>query len=586
MNQQGVSDSVDLRVTTGSASEAGCKPVNEDEVACVIPQSTHALLNKGICAVIADGVSSAEAGREASQFCIQAFIDEYYRTPDTWSVSHAGQQTLSTINLKLFKRSHAFKQEEKGFLCTFSGLVIKSCTAHLFHAGDSRIFRLRQGIFEQLTRDHTINIGKGRSILARAVGMDNNLQIDYSKFSVEEGDKYLLTTDGVHDFISEADIKRLIVTAYTVQELCENLINLALAGGSDDNASCVLVQVDTLPRESRDDYNNKLVRLPFPPHLEPGMVLDGFCIERELFASSRSQVYLVSDTENNTVNNHSEKIVMKTPSITYEDDIAYIDRFIQEEWIGKRIDSPYVGRIISQSRPRTFLYYLMEFVPGISLDKWMQANPYPKPKTAIKIVKQIADALKALHANDTIHQDLKPGNILVNEQQQVKVIDFGSVFVAGLAEIFVPMDHHSALGTASYSDPHYLMGKNTSVQGDIYALATITYELFTTKLPYGDNIEQCRTLADYDRLRYQSAMDYNPVIPVWFDRALEKACSFNLDERYCSLDAFICDLIEPNPNFLQDDPKINSSRSLFFWQLMSGFLVLMLVIVILLFSAA
>ncbi len=310
------------------------------------------------------------------------------------------------------------------------------------------------------------------------------------------------------------------------------------------------------------------------------MSLDGFRVDRELFASSRSQVYLVLDEES------GERMVMKTPSQNFEDDIGYIDRFIQEEWIGRRIDSPYVGRIIPQTRPRNFLYYLMEYVPGIGLDKWMQRNPLPKPKLAIGIVRQIAAALQALHDNDTIHQDLKPGNILVDEELGVKVIDFGSVFVAGIAEIFVPLEHEGVLGTATYSDPHYLMGKNTGVKGDIYALATITYELFTGKLPYGEAIEQCRSPLDFDRLRYRHAYDFNPMIPIWFDRALERGVSLNLDYRYPTLDALLRDLTQPNPDFLQDDPTVSRSRGLLFWQLMSGFWVLMLVVVILLFSAS
>lgn len=568
-----------LKLDAGFASSAGIKQINEDDADCVVPDHSYKLNSKGACAVIADGVSSAEAGREASQYCIKTFIDEYYKTPDTWSVSHAGQKTLTTINLKLFKKSHAFKQEEKGFLCTFSGLVIKSCTAHVFHAGDSRIYRLRDGELSQLTRDHTVNVGKGRAILARAVGMDNNLQIDYSQSEILSGDLFLLSTDGLHDFVSRGEMVNMLSCDLSAQDVANKLVNTALESGSDDNISCVVIRVVTLPKETRNDFNSRLVRLPFPPPLDAGMNLDGFIVEREIFASSRSQLYLVTDEES------GQQMVMKTPSINYQDDASYIDRFIQEEWIGKRINSPYVGRVIEQTRPRNFLYYLMEYIPGIGLDKWMAKNPQPKPKVAIEIVKKIALALEALHANDTIHQDLKPANILVDEDLNVKVIDFGSVFVAGVAEIFVPLEHQGALGTASYSDPHYLMGKNSGVQGDIYALAAITYELFTGKLPFGEAIEQCRTPMDFDRLRYRNAYEFNPHIPVWFDRALEKGTSLDLGYRYQSLKEFVGDLTAPNPEFLRDDPKIEQSRGVLFWQVMFGFWILMLIIVIILFSS-
>jgi serine/threonine protein phosphatase PrpC len=571
---------LNLKVELGSASIAGVKEVNEDAVNAVIPESQYALRNKGVSVIIADGVSSAEAGREASEYAVHTFAEEYFRTPDTWSVKQSGQKTLSAINLNLFKKSHAFTQQEKGFLCTFSGLVLKSCTAHFFHAGDSRIYRLRKSELTQLTRDHAVNIGGGKNILSRAVGMDNVLQIDYGQSLIEEGDSFLLTTDGVHDFVPLEELCQVLVSIKNPQDSCNKLIELAQQYQSDDNISCAIIRVVSLPKQSRDDFNTELTRLPFPPDLEPGMTLDGYSIDKELFASSRSQVYLVTDTE------ADKKMVMKTPSINFQDDTHYIDRFIQEEWIGKRIHSPQVVKVITQNRKRSCLYYLLEYVPGLSLNQWMLANPLPTPKKAIGIIRQIAAALKAFHDTETIHQDLKPANIIIDEKMNIKVIDFGSVFVAGIAEIFIPLEHEGALGTASYSDPHYLQGKNTGVQGDIYALATITYELFTGHLPFGEKIEQCITAHDFDKLRYISASSHNPIIPLWFDRALEKGVNLELSKRYSRLQDFVADISQPNPLFLYDDPVIDQSKGLLFWQLMSAFWVLMLIIVVVLFSAS
>lgn len=569
---------INLQVSAASASIAGLKAVNEDFVAAFIPEEAHALTAKGAAIVIADGVSSAEAGKEASEYAVAHFIEEYFRTPDTWSVKQAGQKTLTTINLNLFKRSHEFRLQDKGYLCTFSGIVLKSRTAHFFHAGDSRIFLLRNGELTQLTRDHAVNIGGGKNILSRAVGMDNILQVDYGKSSIEEGDILLLTTDGVHDFLPSDKLTSLLDPETDPQAQCDRIIEEATLANSDDNISCAIAIVKRLPQESRDDFNNKLTRLPFPPDLQPGMKLDGYRIDKAIFASSRSQVYLVTDLET------EQQVVMKTPSLNFQDDIHYIDRFIQEEWIGKRINSERVVKIITQNRPRSCLYYLLEFVPGISLDKWMTENPLPPPKVAIALVKQIADALQAFHEAETIHQDLKPANIIVNDEMEIKVIDFGSVFVAGIAEIFIPIEHLGALGTATYSDPHYLQGKNTGIQGDIYALATITYELFTGELPYGEKIEQCASNHDFDKLRYISAATHNPIIPLWFDRALEKGVSLDTTKRYKRLRDFVDDVTRPNPLFLRDDPEIENSKGLLFWQLVSAFWVAMLILVVVLFS--
>ncbi len=568
-----------LTVDIASHSIQGLKDNNEDAVGFSVPQELSVLESKGIVLAVADGVSSAEAGKEASETAISRFLSDYYQTPDTWSVKHCGQKILSSINLTLFKRSHEFASEEKGYLTTFTALILKSRLAHFFHAGDSRAYLLRTGELKQLTRDHVASIGSGRSFLARAMGMDNSIQIDYSSFTLEADDILLVTSDGIHDFIDQAEIFSLMSAETSCQDRIEKLVQTAFDNGSDDNISGSLCQIKSLPNESLDDYNSKLTRLPFPPPLDEGVKLDGYKVIKELFASSRSQLYLVEDTET------GEQMVMKTPSVNFEEDTGYIDRFIQEEWIGKRIDSNHVVKIIKQNRPRTCLYYLMEHVKGISLDKWIKNNHFPKPKVAFSLVEQIAQGLAAFHKMETIHQDLKPANILINNENKVKIVDFGSVFVAGLAEVFIPLEHEGVLGTATYSDPKYLLGKNTGVQGDLYALATITYEIFTGKLPYGDKIEECQTAFEYDRLRYISATEENPIIPMWFDRTLARGVSFDLEQRYDNISEFIKDLKNPNPVYLLDDPKVTKNKSqVLFWQLLSGFWILMLVLVVALFT--
>ncbi|PCI63208.1 MAG: serine/threonine protein kinase [Gammaproteobacteria bacterium] len=587
-----------LNVDLASHSIQGLKEENEDAVGFFIPQqdsdkNNRQLEAKGIVLAVADGVSSAEAGKEASNTAITRFIDDYYQTPDTWSVKHSGQKILSSINLTLFKRSHEFTNEEKGYLTTFTALVLKSRICHFFHAGDSRAFLLRknefkQPILKQLTRDHVASIGSGRTFLARAMGMDNSIQIDYSSFTLEQDDILLVTSDGIHDFIDAEQIKAIMSDQTSCQERIEKLVKAAFDKGSDDNISGSLCQIKQLPNESLNDYNSKLTRLPFPPPLDKGVMLDGYKVLEELFASSRSQLYLVADLDT------GEQMVMKTPSINFLEDTGYIDRFIQEEWIGKRIHSEHVVRIIAQTRPRTCLYYLMEYVHGISLDKWMINNHFPKPKLAIKIIEKVASGLSAFHKMETIHQDLKPANILIldahtennsSDDIHVKIVDFGSVFVAGLAEVFIPLEHEGVLGTATYSDPQYLLGKNTGVQGDLYALATITYELFCGKLPYGEKIEECQTAFEYDHLRYIKASEANPVIPMWFDRTLQRGVAFDLEHRYDNIPEFLQDLKHPNPNYLRDDPKVKKNKSqVLFWQLLSGFWILMLALVVALFA--
>lgn len=571
-------DALRLQLTIAACCEAGGKDGNEDAVAYELPVDPHVLTYKGAVLALADGVSSAEAGREASQTAVQSFVQDYLTTPDTWSVKHSAEQVLSTINLRLYRRSHAYNNQLKGHLCTFSAVVVKSNTAYFFHIGDSRIYLLRAGNLQQLTTDHSTELQDKRQFLVRALGMDSDLKVDFGRQQLQSGDVVLLSTDGLHEFIRPEQFNSILAQPKEPDELAEQLYQLALQQGSDDNISVIIARVDVLPIENIDDYSERLTRLPFPPALQAGMKVDGYRIERELYASNRSHLYLVTDEAS------GQQLVMKSPSVNYADDAHYIDRFIKEEWIGSRIQSPNVVKVIRQNRARSFLYYLLEYVEGQSLERWMQQHHPVKPSQAIKLAEQIAQGLQAFHDCEAIHQDLKPGNILITADEQVKIVDFGSVFVAGVAEVFIPLDHDAALGTACYSDPQYLMGHNSGIQGDVYALATICYELFTGQLPYGEKIEDCRSASDFDRLRYISARQHNPRIPMWFDRALEKGVAFDLQQRYTTLQSLLRDLKQPNPEFLRDEVKRSTrTSSLLFWQLLSGFWFVTLLLVIWLF---
>ncbi len=553
----------EIELSVGQHSIEGRKARNEDCLGFFQPEG-NLLTTKGAAAIIADGVSTAEAGAEAAQYCVQEFLSDYFDTPDIWTVSKSAQKVLTSINRLLYSRSHEFLSTTRGHVCTLSTLVIKSHKAHLFHIGDSRIHLLRRDKLELLTEDHITRLSESNSCLSRAMGMDTHLEIDYKVIDVEEGDLFLLSTDGIHDVLEPSQLKQLSLSDPDLNECSQRLVQAAFEAGSTDNLSCQLVRIDSIEDDSIHDMADRLTILPFPPELEVGMKIDDYLIESELYASNRSQLYKVRDLETN------KQWVMKTPSRNYEDDTAYIERFVMEEWVGSRIDSPYVVEVFIPNRAKTFLYYLMEPIDGLPLDEWINNNPTPKPALAIKIVKEIAQGIKAFHQRETLHQDLKPSNVMVRPDNSAVIVDFGSVFVAGINEIFVPIERDRILGTLNYSDPVFRLGQNTGFKGDMFSLAAMTYEIFTQQLPFGSGLETCEKPQHLQKLKYIPADRHNPIIPIWFDRALEKAMAIEPQLRYDSIDQFIHDLTEPNPDFLE--PRENEQKSpnaLLFWQLMS-----------------
>ena len=270
------------------------------------------------------------------------------------------------------------------------------------------------------------------------------------------------------------------------------------------------------------------------------MVLDGYKVIRELHASKRTQVYLAIDS------NTDQKVTLKTPSVNFIDDAEYIDSFLHEEWAGRRIHNQHVLKVFEPHGRRQCLYYVTEYIDGWTLRQWMHDNPKPALEDVREIIQQIAAGLRAFHRQEMVHQDLKPENIMIDRYGTVKIIDFGSTRIAGIEEISTPLDKNNLLGTRNYTAPEYLQGLQSNNVADIYSLGVISYELLTGALPYGKSELTARRLR---RARYQPAMQINPDVPVWIDKALEKATSIERGRRYQLMSEFIHDLAHPNPAF-------------------------------------
>jgi len=574
---------LNLSVTIGQTSIAGIKPENEDFLGSYIPSpetdDAAQLESKGITVAIADGMSGSDGGKEASQVSVSQFLTDYYGTPESWTVKQAATKILTALNTWLYSQGQQKYGTAKGMVTTFSALVLKSQTAHLFHVGDSRIYRLRGTDLVQLTRDHRVWITNDRDYLSRAMGIDTHLEIDYRATAVQEGDIYLLTTDGIHDFIGDKEIQEILESHKDdPQKASDNLVKAATANECDDNISAQILKVDYLPEPDKTEFYEQLTQLPFPPDLKAGNVIDGYKILRELNASSRSQVYLAEDTLSEKVKGLHSKVVIKTPSVNFEDDPSYIDLFLHEEWVAKRLSSPHLIKIRGIDRKRTFLYTVVEYVQGQSLKQWMLDNPKPTLIQVRGTVDQIARGLRAMHRLEMIHQDLKPDNILLDEFNTLKIIDFGSTKIAGLAEIKSVVEHNEIVGTANYSAPEYFKGESGSNRSDIYSLGAIAYEILTGKLPYGETSAE---RASKKKFNYVSARQYNPMVPDWMDACLRKAVHPNPEKRYGLLSEFLSDFSKPNQALLDrsSSQPLLERNPLAFWR---GIAVVQFIIILLL----
>lgn len=568
-----------LKISVGKFSDKGRKEINQDFHGAYIPEEPL-LSSKGVAVALSDGISSSHVSQIASESSVKGFLEDYFCTSETWTVKKSAQCVLNATNSWLHSQSmqgqHRY-DKDRGYVCTLSAMVIKSTTAHIFHVGDSRIYQVRGQKLEQLTQDHRFWISSHQSYLSRAMGINPQLDIDYRSLAVEPGDTFILTTDGVYEFASEQFIiAKINEHSADLDVAAEAIVAEAFAQGSDDNLTIQIVRVDDLPIQEANEVSSKAIDLPLPPMLESRMLFDGYKIIREVHATSRSHVHLALDEETGT------QVILKTPSIDLRGDPAYLERFMMEEWIARRINSPYVMKPCLITRKRNFLYTVTEFIEGQTLAQWMIDNPKPDLETVRRIVEQIARGLLAFHRMEMLHQDLRPANIMIDSTGTVKIIDFGSTRVAGLLEMSPNGVEEQIMGTAQYTAPEYFLGEIGTPRSDLFSLGVITYQMLSGKLPYGAEVAKSKTKALQNKLKYQTLLSDEREIPAWIDDVLKMATHPLPIKRYQELSEFIYDLRHPNQAFInKTQPPLIERDPLFFWK--SFAFIQMLIIAFLMF---
>lgn len=574
-----------LAISIGQHSDTGCKQANQDFHGALIPEEPLLGL-KGIAVVLADGISTSEVSAIASESAVKSFLTDYYCTAESWSVKTSAQRVIAATNSWLHAQSrhsrYAHDREwgdaDRGYVCTLSAMVLKSTTAHIFHIGDARIYRLAGRALEQLTEDHRVVVSSDTSYLGRALGINPHVEIDYRPVQIAKGDVFLLATDGVYEHVSSRFIADTLARGATdLDAAARTIVDEAKRQGSPDNLTVQIVRIDDLPDGDGSEFAAQASELPCPPLLGPRMVLDGYRIVRELHSSSRSHIYLAVDPADGAL------VALKTPSIDLRGDPAYLRRFMMEEWVARRLNSAHVLKPRLPSTARTCLYVVTEFIEGQTLTQWMIDNPAPSLEAVRGLIEQIAKGLQGFHRMEMLHQDLRPDNIMIDRTGTAKIIDFGSTRISGIADD-EPGPREDVLGTVQYTAPEYFLGEGGSLRSDIFSLGVITYQMLTGRLPYGAEAAKVRTKAHQRRLLYRSVLDDHREIPAWVDGAIKKAVDPDPSRRYDELSEFIFDLRHPNKSLVATSSAPLAARNpLLLWKLVSaGLFVVVLILLFLL----
>ncbi len=563
-----------LQVSVGLYSHKGRKEINQDYQGVSIP-GDHLLTTKGIALAIADGISSSAVSQEASQMSVSTFLDDYFATSESWSVQKSAESVIDATNSWLYSRNKDnlyHLEKDKGFVCTFSSLIIKSTTAHIFHLGDARIYHIRDHQSRQLTTDHRVWVSKEQSYLSRALGIDSQIIIDYESIPLQRDDLFVMATDGVYEFVTMEFILETIARYEGDLDMAAKIvIDKAYENGSGDNLTVGLLRIDTLPDKDIKEIHSHLYERPIPAIPEEGSEFDGYHILRKLSSSSRSHVFLAEDMEND------HKVVIKIPSIDLQGSEAYLESFLLEEWVAKRLNNNHILRPYTPERKSSYLYTATEYIEGKSLRQWMIDNPRRDIGTVRDIAEQIARGLLAFHRMEMIHQDLRPENIMIDASGTVKIIDFGAVAIKGISEVNTFIEREDMQGTMQYSAPEYFLGEGGTYRSDLYSLGVIVHELLGGSLPYGTKIARTTSRGEQKKLHYHTLY---PDRPVWIDETVKKAVAIDPLKRYSELSEFLYDLKNPNAAFMnKKPPSIIEREPDLFWRavsLVELFIIIML----------
>ena len=215
-----------------------------------------------------------------------------------------------------------------------------------------------------------------------------------------------------------------------------------------------------------------------------GTLVDHYEIIRLLGHGGMNWVYLARDVAN------EQEVVLKFPNDELIGNIAVFERYKREAEIGNRLHHAQVQQLLNTDEKRSEDYLVVEYIKGQTLRAVLEEHaPNPLPVAeAIRITLLISDALVYCHERGIFHRDIKPENIMVQEDGNIKIIDFGIALLEGARRV-TWRGLSGTVGTPDYMSPEQLKGERGTASSDIYAVGVMLYEMLCGHTPFeGENI--------------------------------------------------------------------------------------------------
>jgi eukaryotic-like serine/threonine-protein kinase len=289
----------------------------------------------------------------------------------------------------------------------------------------------------------------------------------------------------------------------------------------------------------------------------PGTQVDHYEIIRMLGHGGMNRVYLACDVYN------QQEVVLKFPNDDLIGDIAVFERYKREAEIGHRLHHPHVQQLLNTDEKRSQEYLVVEYIKGKTLRTILEEyapNPLPVAM-ALNITEQICDALVYCHEQGIFHRDIKPENIMVQEDGNIKIIDFGIALLEGARRV-TWRGLSGTVGTPDYMSPEQLKGERGMASSDIYAVGVMLYEMLCGHTPFeGENI--FAIMNQHVSQDPPSILLANPQLSPELATVVMRAIRRDRDKRYRTMSDFLHDLhnleeVKPVP-YEPEEPHLNRS---------------------------
>ena len=242
-------------------------------------------------------------------------------------------------------------------------------------------------------------------------------------------------------------------------------------------------------------------------------------IEAEINRGGSAKVYLATDNLLNM------PVAIKILNVRFNRDRAAVESLKREARLAMGLSHSHIVRLHNLQRASSLYFLVMEFVEGQTVEEVLKDRGPQPLQTVARVVAVCADAIAYAHRHGVLHNDLKPGNLMVGRDGVLKIIDFGIASLLGERSKGRWIE-----GTPPYMSPEQMRGESLDGRTDVYALAVIACEMLAGRPPFPDDFEKAMQL--------KATPPRMTALPAPIAGVLEKAMAPDRTERWESVDAF------------------------------------------------